>query len=150
MATLNEFSIRISRRAKRIEENTDKLVKRTAALVDQTVVVATPVLTGRARSNWIAAVGKPSRATQAPYAPYSPQSSPGMADTANTAAAVAAARSTINRRQEGQTIYISNNLDYIGLLNSPETPSAKAPPYFVQEAVDAATREIRKARIVDK
>ena len=60
---------------------------------------------------------------------------------------------TINRnngkialRQKRQTVYISNNVAYIGRLNAGS--SAQAPAGFVEEAVSTGVSAIQGARVL--
>jgi hypothetical protein len=125
----------MSARGKQVEDGTNRAVKKLAAAILQTVVFSTPVDTGRARSNWLVTLGSPSSAT---LEPFSAGDHLGISETANAAAAIAAGNATIPRRVPEQTVYIQNNLDYIGLLNSDQTPSVQAPPQFVQKAIQKA------------
>lgn len=126
--------------AVRVEQNVERTVKRVALAVDQAVVLATPVDTGRARSNWIAQIGDPARRTVEPYAEGN---AGGSAE-----GALSQASHEIDRFRLGQDIYISNNLPYIERLN--QGHSAQAPAGFVEEAVEAGTRVARQARVVPR
>lgn len=133
MASPSEFARRIDRLALRIEGNVDQTVRRVAIAVDQAVVLATPVDTGRARSNWIAQVGSPARRTVEPT---------------SAQATISQAQAEIGRREIGQDVYISNNLPYIERLN--EGSSAQAPAGFVEEAARVGVREAQRARVVPR
>ncbi len=150
MASLGDFSIRMSKRGKQVTDNTNRNIKRLALAIDQTIVLATPVDTGRARSNWILAVGSATRSQIEPYSAYSRGSKGGGAErgeTANAKSAMDQAKVAVSSRQPEQTIFISNNLDYIGILNSPQTPSKQADPFFVQGAIQAAVNEFRRMKV---
>lgn len=144
MATLGQFSKRIAQIGARVAERADVTVRATALAVDQTAVMATPVDTGRARSNWIVELNAPRRATVEPYSPGTGGSTAG----ANTTAALEQGRAVISTYNglRDSAIAISNNLPYIGRLN--EGSSAQAPAGFVQKAVQSGVREVRKARLV--
>jgi len=133
MADLPTFARRIRRRAREIETNTDKLVALTAGVIDQTVVLATPVDTGRARGNWQVSIGSP--ITEAVD-----ELSPGGSE------AIATGKAVIRSRKPGQTIFISNNVAYIEALN--EGSSSQAPANFVELAVLAGIRALNGQRIV--
>lgn len=143
MSSLEEFAARIKVIGKGIETNATKLQKQTAIAVDQTVVLATPVDTGRARSNWIAQGGYPARQTVDPYAPGTGL---GRSEGANAQAALEQGRAAIESARPGIDLYISNNLPYIKKLN--EGHSAQAPAGFVEKAIKAGIRIVRKARLV--
>ena len=133
MATLGQFARRMLRLANRIEPEVARVKREVALVVDQVVVPATPVKTGRARSNWIAAIGAPVREVRETFGP-----------TAAVSAAIAEAQVVIEGAgREADAIFISNNVSYIGKLNNGS--SAQAPANFVQIAVRAGIRALRLA-----
>ena len=133
MPDLGNFSNRIRRVGDDVEDGANRVVRQAAIAVNQTVTLATPVDTGRARANWQVGIGAPVlEATE---------------DTDKDGGP------TINRnnakialRQERQTVYISNNVPYIGRLNAGS--SAKAPAGFVEEAVSIGVSAIQGARVL--
>jgi len=133
MADLKTFARRIRAIGDRVEKNVDATVRKTAILINQTVISATPVDTGRARGNWFASVG-----------------SPITGDSTETdksgAGRISANNSKISGAKSGQTIFLSNNLPYIGKLN--DGSSAQAPANFVEQAVQTATNFIRRSKVV--
>lgn len=140
---LKTFGKRIRNIGERVETNAHQLKQRTALAVDQTVVLATPVDTGRARANWQVAAGiAPSSAIEA-YAP----GTGGATTTENTRAALEQGKIAINATQPGQEIHITNNLPYIAKLN--DGHSAQAPAQFVEQAVQAGIITIAQARLVE-
>lgn len=143
MATLGQFARRIRSIGQGVEKNADNLVKQTALVADQVVVLSTPVDTGRARSNWIASIGLPATEEREPYAPGEKL---GRGEGANAQAAIAQAQAEILTRRMGQDIYISNNLPYIGRLD--EGSSAQAPANFVAKAIQAAISAVRRTKLV--
>lgn len=100
-----------------------QLCQRIALDIDQRLVLATPVDTGRAQSNWLASIGSPRN------------DEVGARDAGS---AIAEAAGVINAAPDFPLIYLSNNLPYIRRLN--EGSSKKAPAEFVETAVDAAVR----------
>lgn len=147
MATLSEFSKRIVIRAKNIEENVDKLVRKTALAIDREVVMSTPVDTGRARSNWKVSVGGPDNSTSEAYNPLPKgRDSSKLNESGNAAAAMAQGAAAVASRRQGQDVYIQNNLSYIKELN--EGSSQQAPAGFVEKAVQVAAAIIRREKVV--
>lgn len=139
------FEKRMKELGKRIDRNVPTLLRKVALSVDQAVVVATPVDTGRARSNWRASVNAPLTGTIPPYVP----STRGKAAGPNTAAAIqqaVAAVSTVDSAKD--VIYISNNLPYIGRLN--DGYSAQAPAGYVQRAIGAASNAVRVSKLLER
>jgi hypothetical protein len=130
MAPANEFSRRIRKRSQEINWGANDVVKRAALAIDKAVIFATPVDTGRARSNWRAALG----------GPFTKQ-----LDETSATGAIGQAESVINGRGPGQTIYISNNVPYIRRLN--EGWSAQAPAGFVEDAMLIGRRIVREAKL---
>lgn len=143
MATMAGFAQRINVVAKGVEQNTNILVRKVALSVDQTVVLATPVDTGRARSNWQVALGGAARDEREPY---SPGRKLGLGESANAAAAIEQGAGVIANRQSGQNVWISNNVSYIGTLNTGS--SKQAPANFVQQAVMAGAAVVQGAKVI--
>lgn len=125
--TLREFAAKVRRMGKTVEDNGGNLLRRTAMALDRRLVKQTPVDTGLARSNWLAAVNRD-------------RTKPGP--ILNPQAAIAATKIAIAGAKAGDTIYISNNLPYINALNAGKSP--KAPAGFVDMIVIAVAARIGK------
>lgn len=126
--------------ALRVGVNTDKLVKDVAAAVLDKVVHTTPHDTGQARANWQVEVStnRPANTQLLGHTDYDGD------------ATVTEGKSKIygTPRVLGQTIYISNSLDYIKALN--EGWSKQAPAGFVQLAVQAGAHVAAGANLTKK
>jgi len=109
--------------AKRAIDGTTVTVAR--RLLDE-LVKATPVDTGRARSNWLVGRNGPVRAEQ----PVIDRE--GAVARAEGEAVLA----TVRPRDD---VWLSNNVPYITLLNAGS--SRQAPPRYVQETAKAVARE---------
>ncbi len=133
MPDLATFARRIRRRAQQVETEVGKVVTETAILIDQTVVLATPVEFGGARANWLPSIGIP---ITEPTEDLDPS---GQATIAKGAA-------IIQSRAPGETVFISNNIHYIGLLN--DGSSSQAPANFVQIAINTAIAFLRRRKIL--
>ncbi len=133
------FAKRTKVLAKLIVENVDAGFRAVAIVVDQAVVLATPVDTGRARSNWRVSSGSPDTAVREPYA----SGTGGSSGAQNAAAAIDHGKAVVQADRSG-TIYISNNLPYIGALN--DGSSAQAPAGFVELAVNAGVSQVSKIK----
>jgi len=140
MTDLKTFSRRIRIRANKISKNTDDLVKKVILAVDQAVVLATPVDTGRARANWRPSIGAPITDTL----PEPPNKQAGLRSALDAGERVA-------RQYKGgvnsPTVHITNSLPYIKSLN--DGSSKQAPRNFVNTAILLAVSVIRRARIID-
>lgn len=132
MADLDGFAKQMNLIAKRVGDNAGALVRKVAVAVDGAVVLATPVDTGRARSNWQVEID--AKAT-------------GEAEPMSAQEAIALAKQKIATHKDGQTIHITNNLPYISALNNGS--SAQAPKGFVEAAVEAGIETLRKANLLD-
>ncbi len=132
MADLRQFAGRIRVMGKRLEENADTLVRKTALAVDAAVVIATPVDEGRARSNWQVNTDAPAEGVIEAYEPGKEGSTGG----ANTRAALEQGKKAVSDYKGGRpgsAIHITNNLPYIKPLN--DGSSAQAPSGFVEKGV---------------
>lgn len=133
MATLKQFARRIRQRGRDVETGADAVVRATAIAINQAVVSATPVDTGRARANWIVGLGAPVRQdTEA--------TDPGGGDT------ISSNNNKIGQRRGDSDVYLSNNLDYINDLN--QGTSAQAPAGFVEQAVMAGVRAVERIKLL--
>lgn len=102
------------------------------------VAMRTPIDTGTARSNWRTRVGAPYSLVFKPYRPYLSRLKGGlgggMGETGNVRPVYDQAAAAMSRRTDPESpVYISNNLEYIGALNSGH--SRLAPSGFVRAGV---------------
>lgn len=137
MAELGDLNGMMKNAAKKVSENSDRLVRRCALAIDAAVVLATPVDTGRARSNWQVEIGGAATGTV-------------EATDKSGQGAIAQGTQAIERYVGGQgAIFITNNLPYIERLN--DGWSAQAPAGFVERAVQIGVDAIvsEAANIVD-
>lgn len=143
---LNDFGKRMRRLATNVQHNTNKLVRRTAVAVDQTVVIGTPVDKGEARSGWHASVNKPGDVRRPAFV----LGSKGSTGAQNSTAAIADARHEIAKFDSSQgdvAIFISNLVPHIVPLNAGHSPQAEAG--FVEQAVKAGTDAAAKSKVLE-
>ena len=133
MPDLANFGRRIERVGDDVEDGVNRVVRQAAVAVNQTVILATPVDTGRARANWQVGVGAPVLEATEDVDP-------------NGNATINRNNGKIALRQKRQTVYISNNVAYIGRLNAGS--SAQAPAGFVEEAVSTGVSAVEGARVL--
>lgn len=145
MASLGEFSRRMRRRGRQVEDGSNRIIRQVGVVVARNLALETPVDTGRARSNWIVSIGYPSRSEIEAYAPGE---NLGRGETSNFRGVLSQAKSEVDTRKPEQDIYISNNLPYIKPLN--EGSSAQAPAGFVQLAIERAARAVRRGKVFRK
>ena len=135
------FTRRLQRRAKNFEKNAGQLTSDVAQEMLIEVVLATPADTGAARSNWQVGIN------QAPgneLSPYAPGRKLGLGETGNANAAIAAGMSKILASTLGDTLFLVNNVPYIGKLNSGSSQQAGAG--FIERAFDRARKRVQRAR----
>lgn len=134
---LNQFGDKIKRVAVDVPKNADEIVRKVAHAADQTIVMATPVDTGRARANWQVGIGS------APVGTV--EYSGGGSGAASYSIGAARSAVTTYKGQPGG-IWLVNNLPYIQRLN--EGWSAQAPAKFIEQALDTAVTAIRDSKVI--
>lgn len=137
MAGPKEFERNMRKRARNVEQGAAQAVRKAALAIDAAVVLATPVDTGRARSNWQVSLNAPPGNTLPAYSP----GAGGNTGSANAQAALQQGADTVARSRPGDSIWITNNLPYIGRLNNGH--SAQAPAGFVQKAITVGANAIK-------
>ena len=139
---LEQFSKRMADLGNLVEQNSKTITQKVAYAVVKEVVEKTPVDTGQAKSNWRASLGSPITEPRGPFFP----GKFGSTALNNTTTALDAARRVIAQYQSGGSIYFTNNLAYIELLN--QGHSKQAPAGFVEAAVDAGIATVRASRVL--
>lgn len=143
--TMRGFSKRIRAIAKGVEDNASSATRSTVITVASAVALRTPVDTGRARANWQTHIGSAPSGLVAGF-PQGTGGSTGAAAAAQATSAATAAMGGYTPAHSGTEVYISNNLPYIGRLN--DGHSRQAPAGFIEAAVAAGERAVRKARLI--
>lgn len=146
-----QFSRNIRSIRSNIENNSAKLVREVSKQTLRVLVKGTPVDTGLARSNWRVSVGGRASAI---IQPYFPGFELGIGETANATAAISVGiakinslRSSVRRRGEaGQSVTISNSVDYIGDLRQGGSP--QQPNDWVEDATREALASIPTIRLI--
>jgi hypothetical protein len=136
---LRAFSKRVRMKAKYVTKHSDELTRKVALAVVRALLDATPVRTGRARTNWRTLLYKADNVLYWPL-PDKPPSPQFAYDRALQEAEETIGIYTGGRR----SIWIINNVPYIRDLN--RGTSAQAPAGFVEAAVAAGRAEIANAK----
>lgn len=136
--SLKQFAVRMRGRADQIPDRADQIVRQIALAADRTLVLATPVKSGRARVNWQASLGAPATGTI--------DAEPGKRGSVRAATSQAEAVIAAYRGGPGAAIFLTNNLPYIVPLNNGH--SKQAPAGFIERALDAVERAARRARLI--
>lgn len=132
MQTPGSFAKKLRAFADDLPAQRNELKKAAAQECLNQIVGDTPKDTGQAQANYVTSLDLPDTVTTYP--------GPGSGD-----ASLSRGRSVIARAEPGQSVHITNNLPYIGLLNAGR--SSKAPAHFVEMAVEAAKEIIRRQRV---
>lgn len=139
---------RMDKLGKTINKGVSKLIQDIAKGIGATIVDTTPVDTGLARSNWRATIAAPASGT---IPPYSPGNSLGLGETANASAAKAQQKQVIERFNAAKhpSIFITNNVPYIGLLNNGSP--VHAPGLMVEQGFQTgrAILEAKAGKVLD-
>ena len=137
----------MNRRANQLSKNVTRIMKAAAIAVDTNVVSGTPQDTGAAASNWLVSIDTPLNVVIPPYAPGVKL---GKGFPGNTNAAIQQGKVAVSNFniKKNNAIFITNNIEYIGLLNDGRSKQAK--PLFVQRAIQLAVLEIKKFELLDK
>ncbi len=125
-----------------VQKNGEKAVRRVAMAIGTTVVMATPVDTGRARANWIASLDTPS--TQISDASGRVGE---LGETAEIAGAtIRHIRGVARSYRLGRSIHISNSLSYIMELE--HGSSRQAPTGMISQAFVAGLAEAKRQKLL--
>lgn len=133
MGNFHDFANRMRKKAGITEDKFHRAVAELAISVVKEVAPDTPILTGRASSNWITSVGLPS-----PYYSENPFMNAGPQES------IMNARLAL-QGYKGGTIHIVNNVPYIAELN--RGTSRQAPALFVQSAVLRAKYKFKSYKL---
>lgn len=123
----DRFVVAMNKRGQEVLDGVSRVKGKAFRTVAEHVVLNTPVLTGLARGNWQATV-------EAPTVVAVERMDPSGVTVIAEAAGVAA------RAKPGQTLFLANNLPYIGALNEGSSPQ-QPEPGFVERAVAAGEAE---------
>lgn len=131
-----------------ITKGVTKLAQDVAKGIGATVVDTTKVDTGLARSNWRATISAPASGV---IPPYSPGNHLGISESANAGAAKAQQKQAIEQFNAAKhvSIFITNNVPYIGVLN--HGSSIHAPGLMVEQGLQTgrAILQAKAGKVLD-
>lgn len=136
MGDLKDLADSMRQRAANVALNAPQLTRLCALAIDASVVLATPVDTGRARANWQVEIGTPADGV------IGDPTNPKETFDVSGQTAISEGQKVINSYQGGSSINITNNLAYIGRLNSGW--SKQAPAGFVERSIQIGVAAIQK------
>jgi hypothetical protein len=149
---LHQFARRMTLTARGIPVEVEKIVRKAAIVVDQTLVMGTPVDTGRARANWILSILAPATGVnvgldETPEGGVTRGGPVGGAGAAAGDAAMVQARGVIaGYKLEFGTIFIVNNTEYIVPLNNGH--SLQAPAGMLQRGLVAGAEFVKRQTVL--
>lgn len=139
---------RMNKLGNNITKGVSKLIQDVAKGIGATVVDTTKVDTGRARSNWRATINVPASGT---IPAYSPGNKLGISESANAGAAKAQQKQAIERFNAAKhvSIFITNNVPYIGALNNGS--AVHAPGLMVEQGLQTgrAILQAKAGKVLD-
>lgn len=136
-----KFAKRMTAIAKTFESNAGQLIDKVALTVHSTVVLGTPVDTGRARGNWQVEIGKAAEGTVDDPSEYG-----FAAATTKARAKLAGNDGQSSSLRPQRDVHITNNLPYITPLN--QGHSKQAPAGFVEEAIAAGVKQVKGTKLL--
>lgn len=136
-------ALRMAKVAAAVEQDVMDFTADVVKSIALEVAMRTPIDTGTARSNWRTRVGSPTALIYRPYRPYVSRTRGGtggqMGETGNVRPVYEQAAAAVSRRSSADVpVYITNNLPYIGKLNSGY--SRMAPSDFTRAGVQAGLK----------
>ena len=106
-----QFKLDLKKFGEQSEETFEKVFRKIALDIDSSVILGTPVDTGRARGNWFTTIGNPS----------------GAVDAGGSAGkAIGQLNAAVAQLKLGDTIWMANNLPYINRLENGWSKQAPA------------------------
>ena len=142
----DEIPRRMNKLGADVTRGITKLAREVAKGIGATVVDTTRVDTGLARSNWRATIAAPASGI---IPPYSAGNKLGLSETANANAAKAQQKQAIERFDAAKhsSIFITNNVPYIGFLN--DGTNVRAPDLMVQQGFQTGRAILQSTKILD-
>lgn len=140
--TLTAAAILLEQQVENLPFRSNEMAKQAALEIIQDLAVTTPVDTGKALSNWQVTLETPAESIVPPFIPsqkgknvggkWQHRIDPSITRQSNASELIAQASSIIAGKQPGQDLFITNNLEYIGILN--QGSSDQAPAGFIDRA----------------
>jgi len=106
-----QFKLDLKKFGEQSEETFEKVFRKIALDIDSSVILGTPVDTGRARGNWFTTIGNPSSAVDA---------------GGSAGKAMGQLNAAVAQLKLGDTIWMANNLPYINRLENGWSKQAPA------------------------
>lgn len=130
----------LEKRAALIPEFGSQFAKHVAETIVTELARVTPVDTSQAISNWTVTLDSPASEFVGPHYP----GHHGSTYTASSEETILLGKIALLKKKPGQSIFITNNADYIRDLNDGSSPQQEAG--FVERAVFVGKRSIAKGK----
>lgn len=138
---MNTLNSQLKRFDKDIKKRVNSFKKNFAKTILLLLVERTPVDTSKALSNWVVGLGKnKDRVIEAHKIGVA-----GSTQSISAGVTISLGGAIIQRAKVGEIVYISNNADYIELLNIGY--SSQAERHYIQRCVADAVEQMKKERI---
>lgn len=135
----------LGKQVKRFEKQVKNKVVTIKRYYAQTIlfylVTRTPVDTSKALSNWIVGINKSKNRQIEAHS----IGSRGSTEPYSSSVTMALGSAIIKRARVGEIVYITNNVDYIELLNMGY--SSQAERHYIQHCVDQAVEQVKRMKI---
>lgn len=141
MKTLLDLAIRMERAAERIPEIANEAKQEVAVAIQTDLARVTPVDTSKAVSNWVMSRDEPFAVELEPY--Y--EGEQGSTFDQSSQAVIAQGLKVAKTAVPGESLFISNNADYIRDLN--DGSSDQAPVGFVQRSVIIGRKVLKNFKV---
>ena len=134
MATLQDLAKQMEAAANELPDKVNEVAKKVATGITEYLATETPVDTSRALSNWQVGLGGPVRYEIEPHFP----GSNGYTASPSSKQTILEAVAELDKKKPGETVYISNNVDYIEELNLGKSKQAD-PGFATTVAIEVGT-----------
>ena len=134
MATLQDLAKQMEAAAKELPDKVNEVAKKVATGITEYLATETPVDTSRALSNWQVGLGGPVRYEIEPHYP----GINGYTASPSSKQTILEAVAELDKKKPGETVYISNNVDYIEELNNGKSSQAD-PGFATTVAIEVGT-----------
>ena len=142
---LKTFAKEIYKDAEQIEDEITHSISILTGVILTKLAVTSPIDTSLSVSNWQVSLGRPALSTTQPY--YAGKG--GSTATSSGKAMVEAGKAEVKLRRPGETVYISNTINYTYYINyqSESAITHKTPGFFVEASILAGITYLGKLRL---
>jgi hypothetical protein len=140
VSTLQGLARRMRSLPKEIKNEVNEIAKQTAEVVLETLVIAMPVDTSQAVSNWQIGLGSPNTNTIGPHYP----GKGGRTRNQSSAQTMSIGRILISSKRPGVKLHITNAVDYIEKIDA---SGGSSMPGFSSKGINAGVQFAASAKL---